>query len=345
MWQKQLKPGASFTVSSCLLIILAMAHILLSGCSSADDSVGQEPKKQIIVLFSPGGLGDMSYNDCILEGIQSFKKDRHEDAEMYIYCPESTEEGRRLFSDWLALPASDVQALFVVASSDYEPMMAECLERSPLTSNKRVLLFESNNSSRLPVTTFQISMFGPSFLAGRAIKELDMESPLIVLANPSDSPIKAAADGFKSGYGADVPVEYLADDWTGYIAASTAYRKMAGWTQKHDFIFPVAGGSNSGIYRYSREDSFSPLLAGMDVDQSALSGCIVGSVIKRIDKAVYEYLDTWLRTRELPESKVYGLESGYSDWLLSPSYRQLESLKTESMEEAIKQERNYHESL
>ena len=74
-------------------------------------------------------------------------------------------------------------------------------------------------------------------------------------------------------------MEYLADDWTGYVSASLAYRKMSDWAVDYDFIFPVAGGSNAGIYRYSREFEVSPYLAGMDIDQSSLSNRITGSVI------------------------------------------------------------------
>ena len=39
-------------------------------------------------------------------------------------------------------------------------------------------------------------------------------TPLILLANNTDSPINIAKDGFIAGYGSDCNVEYLADDWT-----------------------------------------------------------------------------------------------------------------------------------
>ena len=85
-------------------------------------------------------------------------------------------------------------------------------------------------------------------------------TPLVLLANNTDSPINIAKDGFIAGYGSDCDVEYLADDWTGYVSASLAYRKMSDWAVDYDFIFPVAGGSNAGIYRYSREFEVSPYL-------------------------------------------------------------------------------------
>ena len=55
---------------------------------------------RIVFLFSPSGLGDMSYNDCILEGVQRFKME-HKEIDIYIYSPESLPEAEKIFSDWL----------------------------------------------------------------------------------------------------------------------------------------------------------------------------------------------------------------------------------------------------
>ena len=43
--------------------------------------------------------------------------------------------------------------------------------------------------------------------------------------NHSDSPINIAKDGFVAGYGSDCDVEYLADDWTGYVSLRSPIRK------------------------------------------------------------------------------------------------------------------------
>lgn len=57
--------------------ILAMTTFLVTGalssCNHTDELEPESPAPQIVFLFSPGGLGDMSYNDRILEGVQRFK--------------------------------------------------------------------------------------------------------------------------------------------------------------------------------------------------------------------------------------------------------------------------------
>ena len=328
-----------------ILATLLMAGAL-QACSPADETEPETLQPQVIFLFSPGGLGDMSYNDCILEGIQRFKME-HADIDIYIHSPRSLPEAERIFSDWLARPEGDIPALFALGSSDYEPLAEEHLAQRELTPNKSILLFESRKRYEdRNIHTFQISMFGASYLAGAVARRCSPDrKPLVLLANPSDSPIRIAKDGFTAGYGGDCDVEYLADDWTGYVSAPLVYRQMSNWADSYDFIFPVAGGSNAGIYRYSREFEASPFLAGMDIDQSSLSNKITGSVIKHIDRLVYEYLTEWTATGTMPEERLYGLESGYADWLVAPRYENdFGGLVNDMRQRAINMEKEYYET-
>lgn len=330
-------------------LVVFISVILSTSCGSGDNEAAVAPRPQIIVIFAPGGLGDRCYNDCILRGITSFKKVHDDDVDMYVYAPASLDDAERVFSDWLSLPESDIPALTVLGSGDYMEMSSRLLPQKPLTSNKRVLLFESANPHGLPISTFQISTYGASYLAGACVAEAGLR-PLVLLSNPDDLPIRAAGDGFKAGYGSlsgmPVDTEFLADDWHGYLMASETYTMMPGWAERYGFIFPIAGGSNAGLYRYSREYPLaSPRLVGVDVDQSSLSGLIIGSVVKHIDVLLGEYLERWLSEGELSGSKVYGLESGYSEWLLSPRYEGIfEDMVENITPEAIKQEKEYFES-
>ena len=302
--------------------------------------------KQIVFLFSPGGLGDMSYNDCILEGVQRFKME-HPHTDVYLYSPKTLGEAEKIFSDWLERPESDIPVLFALASSDYEPMAEKHLAEHNLTSNKSILLFESQKHyDDSNIHTFQLSMYGASYLAGIVARECSGDKKsLIVLANNSDKPIGIAGSGFIDGYGEPCDVEFLADDWTGYVSAALAYQRMSDWSDRYGFIFPVAGGSNSGIYRYSREFDASPFLAGMDIDQSSLSNKITGSVIKHIDRLVYEYLSDWALSGSMPENQLYGLESGYVEWQFSPAHKDLLSMSVDGKrQEAIAKEKEYYET-
>lgn len=332
------------------LMVCLSIFLFFSACADEEQEQVAQPHQQLIVLFSPGGLGDMGYNDQVLRGLQTVKKER-EDVEMLYYSPSSLEEAEKIFSDWLKMSAGNMPSLFVFAGSDYEDMAARWLNNDALDrTNKDILLFESANTQHLPLHSFQISMYGASYLAGITAAATSARSALVVLGNGTDLPIVYAAHGFAEGFsdGGKQTVETvsLADDWTGFAAAEEAYRNMSDWTQRYSFVYPVAGGSNNGVFRYIREYPEGLYTAGMDVDQAPLCTQIVGSVVKHIDLLIEDYLTEWIDTSVMPESAIYGLESGYIDWVLSPNDEEAFDEKVKnSRVTAINKEKNYVENL
>lgn len=207
-----------------------------SGCSSEEDypsPTSSEPAPQIIVMYAPGGLGDQGYVDCILAGVQNFKRCHYAEVDMYQYSPVSMEDAELLVTDWLAIPQSSIPSLFVVASGDYETLIKDALKAHPLTDNKQMLMFENDINLDLPITIFSMSMYGASYPAGvtaaECLKRLE-ENPggkdaLILLAHPDDLTITKSEAGFRAGFSsaglaANAYTEYLADDWTGYVSVN-----------------------------------------------------------------------------------------------------------------------------
>ena len=328
-----------------MLLLITVASMLCA-CSGEEpeEVVSDKITPQIIFLFSPGGLGDMSYNDCILEGVQQFKK-KNPQVDVFIYSPQTLEEAERIYTDWLKRPGSNIPVIFTLASSDYEGLVDRYYDDYTLTDNKKVLLFESlKHYDDARIHTFQVSMYGASYLSGITARQCTGDGEaLVLLGSSSDIPIESARDGFIAGFGRDCDVECLAEDWTGFVMPVETYRKMSQWAEKYDFIFPVAGGSNAGIYRYSREFPDSPYLAGMDVDQSGLANQIVGSVVKRFDLLIDEYFSEWLHYGTMPPPQIYGLESQYVDWMLAPGFENdYRELKEKSRGAAIIIEKEYY---
>lgn len=332
-----------FSMTSLLVLLF------LCGCSSEEEwEPEQAPSYQIIVLFSPGGLGDRGYNDLILKGLQKIRSSR-EDVKLLFHSPTSEQEAERIFSDWLKLKGEKIPALFVLASNDYVGMTERLLAGDSVAfPNKDVLLFEAAREESLPISTFNISLYGASYMAGATAALCPGYRALAVLGSSNDKTTAHAARGFTDGcadHNLDADVTALADDWHGYAMADEAYRNMFEWAMDYTFIYPIAGGSNSGIYRYLREYPGGLYAAGMDVDQSALSMQIVGSTVKHIDRLVEDYLLRWIETGELPEYEQYGLESGYVDWVLSPEYEYIFAADVEEIRNTAKEkERIYHEA-
>ncbi len=287
-----------------------------------------EVKKEIFVLFAPNALGDNGYNDQIYRGVVRYmNEDKFADAIIDYYNPTSLEEGEQIIKRWKSKDPDGKKQLLVLPGSEYKNVLDEQLQEKPLdTLFQQILLFENHPVDLPGVATFHISMYGASYIAGAIAGKMRF-LPLIVLANSSDSNLIAASDGFKDGY-ADCSDEdnkqtdlvYLSDASSGYAMADSVYIKMHEWVQTYDFIFPVMGGSNMGVFRYIRQYPKGVYTVGMDVDQSYLCNQIIGSVIKDIDVVIKEYLDRWSSDEIVPKHAIYGLQSGYIRFQVSENY-------------------------
>ena len=327
--------------------------ILISFSACTDDEVTDNSihLNQVNILYSPNGLGDMGYNDLILQGLQTVRKERKE-LESYFYTPENMEEAELIFSDWLSADTNGKSSLFVLTTDDYEELAYKYLkDMEKLPEGKSVLLFESRNPNGLPISYFQISMYGASYLAGVSAAYCTLGQPLILLGNSNDASNWYAADGFRDGYisqtdAETVTVQALADDWSGYAKAAETYEMMDEWAKRYAFFYSVAGGSNAGVYRYLREYPRGIYTAGMDVDQSGLCTQIVGSLVKHIDLLIEDFIIQWLDTGTMPEQTMYGLESGYVDWVLAPSYKDaFQEIVKKERDTAIQKEKEYENAL
>lgn len=322
----------------CRLFLL---FFLLTGCSSGVKEVIEDSydSKQVIVLFSPGGIGDMGYNDQILRGLQTIRQEKN--FQLLFSAPSSLEEGEKIFSDWLNMDTGPVECLFILAGNEYEEMASRLLPaiNSP---DKQVLLFETTKSD-IPAYTFRISMEGASYLAGAVAASLINGKAAVLCGSSNDATVNRAATGFTQGFidqgGTGVDVFYLSDSWQGYAMSDSAYRKTAQLSQSYRFLFPVAGGSNLGVYRYAREFPEAIYTAGMDVDQSGYANQVTCSVVKRIDRLIAHYINQWLEGKTMLQHATYGLESGYIDLVLSPRYSEsLLPIVSASREQAIAEE-------
>lgn len=325
------------------VILVLLLFVTLVSCDLSHEA---EPllTQQVIVLFAPGGVGDMAYNDQILRGVQQVKKAK--DFKLLISSPTSVVEAEKIFTDWLNMNTEGNKSLFVLAGNEYEEMAVRHLSTDKYP-NKEVLLFETR-AKNIPAYTFSITMYGACYLAG-GVATIFTDRAAVLYANSNDHAVNEGGNGFAKGFtensGVEAPLFYLSDSWQGYAMPEEAYRKTAELAPKYRYIFPIAGGSNMGVYRYAREYPYGFYTAGVDVDQSTLSTQITCSVVKHIDRLIVDYLSQWLDGESLPKNKVYGMESGYIDVVLSPHYKKAcaEKLK-ELRPTAIKREEEHEKA-
>lgn len=341
-----------------LWILLGMAVL----CSCSEDEPEQDDTKHIMpemmVIFSPDGLGDGCYNDQILRGIELMLNEHEQDVNIMFITPNDLEDVAFLTQYWLETldEPSDEEGniprkLLILASSEYADIARGLLGDTQLDINRSILAFEAqdNGDETEQIRTFDFSMYGASWLAGRTAQLLGCQKPLVLLGNGDNATTFDGRDGFVDGFklaageNATVDVGAIAMDWRGYGMPTETYQKMYEYDGKYDFIYSISGGSNMGIYRYLREfPECGIYTAGMDIDQSPYSTLIVGSMVKRIDLVLHDYLLNWYNKVEVPRYQHFGMESGYIDWQIADRYsKELKEQVDALRQEAIKKEKEH----
>lgn len=300
-----------------LLLFLALA---LAACKNGSDS---PYTRRIIAIASANGIGDKGYLDVIVSGYEQVYHSLDESTYMQICMPFTTEEAYHIALKSIEKAKDGVPTLIMFGSSEYEPIIDRIRTDKSLSGKKvSILLFEVDSikqaSNDLDYHSFIITTYKACHDAGKYVADKGFKNPLIWLSNPIDGQMEFFRDGFSDGYydvtGRRPDVKYLADDYTGYSMSDSAYRAMSELSDEYDFIFPVMGGSNLGIYRYLREHPDGPYVAGMDVDQSKYAKNIIGCLIKNIDQAVVDYANQWLAGKEIPRHQAFDASSGYIEW-------------------------------
>lgn len=301
------------------------AALFATACSVAFTACGddgtfteQAVEAQITVVTSISGPGDNGYNDQILAGVMEVANSR--DVEVSLVHPTTMDEAKSVIDTWKQTAAAEPK-LLVLAGSDYEDLART--DGTGLDGNHTVLLFESYGEN-MPqgVKTFRISRYGVGYLAGCMAKGSGKAT--IVMAMKDNSTITDAANGFADGYnahsnGGELDINYLSETVSGYAMPDSAYHLAS--DIETGFVFPLAGGSNSGIYKYTREAALSEMLvAGMDVDCAAYSKRVPFSVIIDIKDAASRYLNDWIDGKELADKATFTLADGMADIQMSDTF-------------------------
>lgn len=330
---------------ACQVTRLAPFALLLFLASCTTEEIREtrpEPSRVVRILFSPNGLGDLSYTDDVLRGI--LREQTQNDFSLEYHSPSDWEEAAKLLARWRQEDTDPGRYYTLLAGSEYEPLARRMLatETSP-----NYLLFEVSGPG-FGFPTFRMAGYGVSFLAGVAAYTLTGADTAAYLGGQqNEAYIRECYDGFRAGYlhagGREVAETYLSAASDGFAMPRRAYQMADSLFRLYPFLYAVAGGSNNGVYKYLREHPASEgYTAGVDVDQSAYSDRIIGSALKNIGACTADYLRRWSHAEANPLYTLYDLQSGYVAFQVAEAYREgLGEVVQNHVELAIAQEKTY----
>ncbi len=309
----------------CLVEILTFL-LGLSTLVSCKDSLEEETSvvsetKDVLVVFEYEALGDAGYNDMIYKGLLKYIKEKPSNVKVNYYNPSSRETAENIVKTWKNDTLSNNQQLLVLAGSSYKDLVVREFGDSSLDiRRKNILLFESDEVDIDGVSTFKFCMYGVSYIVGAMVGRYEL-TPIVLKGCSVDTVSDCYIDGFLNGYfdynESDSFIygeQSLSDSFDGYYMEDSVYVMMYEWTKTCNFIFPVIGGSVTGVYRYLREYPVVCLTVGIDVDQSDYCSMLIGSIIKSVDVVLVNYIKEWVSGGTLAKSATFDMRSGYAYW-------------------------------
>ena len=331
-----------------IAIKIILAITIFSACSKNED-LGMPDKIYVNVLFTPESFCEIGYNDVTLKAIETNSlKYGYE----YSFCvPESIEDGMDYYMNWCKAQLNDdvARSLFVFASSIYDEPLANAPH--PTTdSRKDILIFEL--AKELPYAyTFDMSYYGASYMIGSyCLRKLPVDFQIIA-ANPYLEGLYDVLDGFfaatedmSSGtvnfcYISESPSGGLDDDDGAFLACKKIYSLNQ---EKTNIFIPYAGLSNLGVYRFSQSNY--QLAVGVDCIDPNLFSYVFLCMNKKMDLALADFLQLWVKGGEIPRHTFYTLESRRvvvdRNTLLESDSELLDSL----LEQAIAKEKEYFQN-
>lgn len=337
-------------------LILAALLMILWSCGDDNSSepilVGySRGDHYALVVYSSAGIGDGGFEDNIYTGFVA-------SADSLGYVLEnlnpldmnSAEEViSRFFSESKDSPYK--KRLLVLAASEYLKLLKKHSEWKQNEKNEILLLDSAPDS--LDIYTRDISLYGASYMAGAAVAKKGLKNVELVGANSKSNAVNMAISGYRDGYkssggsNADsLHALYLGDEENeGFDVDETYYLSHSYAQENVDFVFPVIGGSNAGLFRYLREnpDENLFLTCGMDTDQQHLSGKIAFSIVKRMDILVKDFMRDWAEDEDLPRKFLGTLETGLVDIAVAKNYSSWSDEFEKVRSSAVKAEKKFLE--
>jgi basic membrane protein A and related proteins len=322
-----------------------------SGGDTATKPSGSSTKAEKVLkvglAYDIGGRGDQSFNDLAAAGLEKVKKDlKVETKELAANAGETD--------------ADKQTRLELLAKGGYNPVIAvgfayttALTKVAPTYPNTKFAIIDG--AVEAPnVTGLTFAAEQGSFLVGAAAAMKTKTKNVGYIGGCLVPLLQAFQAGFTAGAkqvdpSIKVQVKYLstpAGNCTGFNDPAAGKETAKGmYDNGADIIYAAAGGSGKGVFEAAKADGKFGI--GVDSDQynqpplASVKDVILTSAIKRVDTAVFEFVEGLTNGKPLTGTQVYDLKRdgvGYSTsgGMLDDIKPKLEELKQQIIDGKIK---------
>jgi len=308
--------------------VAMVASLTLAGCGSDDDSgngngngsgdsAGSDVK--VGLAYDVGGRGDQSFNDAAAAGLDKATEDFGIDStesEAADGEPESAREERLI-----QMSEAGFNPVIAVGFA-YAPAVAKVAPQFP---DVQFGLIDSTDATGDNIANLVFPEHEGSFLVGAAAAMKSKAGHVGFIGGVNVPLIVKFEAGFIAGakhVNPNIKIEstYLTQppDFSGFGDPAKGRTAAEGqFDAGADVVYHAAGGSGLGVFQAAQ--AAGGLGIGVDSDQyntvpAELQPVVMTSMLKKVDVAVYDYINSFVEGEPLSGEVVFDLEAGGVDY-------------------------------
>jgi len=267
-------------IRSILLAVVLGASLVSAPAQAATQLI-------VGVAYDIGGRGDKSFNDASAAGLEKAQKQFDFNLEAVVTDGTSADREKRIRS-LITKKCNPIVAI----GAGYAPTLQALAVEFP---NTQFAIINDASVAALNVTSVVFADTQGAYLAGFSAAQVSKSGKVAMIANPEQADLYK--DGFSAGVFASkkkvIPiVKYVSGSYS--LATSQVLDAGA------DVVFATTHGSNSEIFkvivaRNAKKRGSNIGLINIEPDQyitvtSATKRFLFASVVKRVDKAIYDVI-------------------------------------------------------
>ncbi len=280
-----------------VLLLLIAITVATTGAATGV-AIGEQ---RVGIVFSTGGLGDLSFNDAALHGLRKAKED------MGISFRFIDPRGDEHLHEHLKSFALEDYDLVIAVGFQLAPALEQVARDFP---HIRFAIIDSVVPAP-NVTSLLFMEHDGSFLVG-VLAGMMTQSNIVGFVGGLEVPIiRKFQSGFEQGVAFVNADAQVLVDYAGSFSAPALGNQLA--TSQHergaDIVYHASGGTGLGVIFAAQENGFYAI--GVDSAQDHLApGRVLTSMVKRVDVAVYETIRSLVEGSLQPGARHFGVAEG-----------------------------------
>jgi len=298
-----------------------------SGTATPEASTPAKTKVKVGMAYDIGGRGDKSFNDAAAAGLEKAKTDLDIEAKELPASANETENDKYTRLKLLCTGGYNpvIAVGFVYAGAD--PANGPLAKAAKDCPDTKFAIIDDSSVTAANVASLTFAEEQGSYLVGAAAALKSTANRIGFIGGCKVDLIAKFEAGYIAGAKAVKPdikvdVNYLstvADKCSGFNDPAKGQTQATGlYEAGDDIIYQAAGGSGSGVFAAAKAANKKAI--GVDSDQyntvdPALKDVIITSMLKRVDTAVFNFVDGFGKGEFKAGQKVFDLKAdgvGYS---------------------------------